>query len=423
MLQIVRLTQAYRRPLHWGLALVLVALGGADCSAPATSPQDARVAPDQVLVVDLPLASDLHPSPVDFNDDLLKDVTCTPSCEGVQCGDDGCGESCGECDDGRACTEDTCAEGQCVTAPLFDCPWPAEPAAQAVNLTGIEGLLLNDFHKDLSGAVWDPLSRTLWVCRNTPDDSKVWVITGDGSGGYMIGEKAGQRGEWTGFGDAEGLTLADLSEPETLYLMVEGAETIKEYDLSVYGTALLKNSWDTSPHLPLDGGLGAEGITFVPDPQLQAQGFVDADGNPYVSTHGMGGLMFVGHQNGGDIFVFDLNRQTGEFAFVGEYKTSADEIAALEFDRASGLLYIWHGAEFNTLEVARLSSTETKKKRRFEAAVIFQGPDTVLFGSDNHEGLAVVSVDECAGGKRGLFLTTDGGDFWSLLWYQQFPCF
>lgn len=412
------------RVLH-GVTLAMIALGWASCSDSPAPPADARPASDRTVVADQPLAGDLQPL-VDHGPDGLDaapDVDCIPSCEGIQCGDNGCGESCGECDDKMACTEDTCVAGRCITSPLFDCPWPAEQASLAVNLTGIEGPLINDFHKDLSGAVWDPLSQSLWVCRNTHDESKIWVIVGDGAGGFKIGEKAGQRGEWTGFNDAEGLSLADLSEPETLYLIVEGEEMIKEYDLSSYGVAVLNNSWETSPHLPTDGGLGAEGITFVPDQQLLAQGFVDAEGNPYVSALGMGGLMFVGHQNGGDIYVFDLNRQTGEFIFVGEYDTSADETAALEFDRASGQLYIWHGAEHNTLEVVRLSSTETKNKRRFETSVIFQGPDTVLFGSDNHEGLAVASVDECAGDQRSLFMTTDGGNFWSLLWYKQFPCF
>lgn len=37
---------------------------------------------------------------------------CTPWCEGQGCGDDGCGGSCGSCDDGF-----TCAEGQCEALP------------------------------------------------------------------------------------------------------------------------------------------------------------------------------------------------------------------------------------------------------------------------------------------------------------------
>ena len=28
---------------------------------------------------------------------------CTPNCDGKKCGDDGCGGSCGKCDDGQVC--------------------------------------------------------------------------------------------------------------------------------------------------------------------------------------------------------------------------------------------------------------------------------------------------------------------------------
>ena len=39
---------------------------------------------------------------------------CVPSCEALDCGDNGCGGSCGECDDNLACTTDTCDAGQCT---------------------------------------------------------------------------------------------------------------------------------------------------------------------------------------------------------------------------------------------------------------------------------------------------------------------
>ncbi len=45
---------------------------------------------------------------------------CTPSCEGVACGDDGCGGSCGECDDGNPCTADACEAGVCQAEAVED---------------------------------------------------------------------------------------------------------------------------------------------------------------------------------------------------------------------------------------------------------------------------------------------------------------
>jgi hypothetical protein len=47
------------------------------------------------------------------------DCVCIPECAGRVCGDDGCpGGSCGTCDDGNICTDDSCdASGQCVATP------------------------------------------------------------------------------------------------------------------------------------------------------------------------------------------------------------------------------------------------------------------------------------------------------------------
>ena len=38
---------------------------------------------------------------------------CTPACEEKECGDDGCGGDCGTCDDGLSCTIDSCTNGIC----------------------------------------------------------------------------------------------------------------------------------------------------------------------------------------------------------------------------------------------------------------------------------------------------------------------
>lgn len=324
-----------------------------------------------------------------------------------------------DCDDQMNCTNNVCASGLCVTTPKMICAWPAEQTLFATNLTAIEGGLFdNDFHKDLSGAVWDPVSEMLWVCTNN-GPSRVWALSPDGTQSFQVDYKDGNRGEWEEFGDLEGLTLADPAEPETLYLLIEGGGRIREYDLSTYGVAVLKNDWDAMAYL---GGDGAEGITFVPDTFLQAEGFVSPAGEPVVSKNGMGGLMLVGHQAGGDIHAFDLNRDDGTFTYVGKYLTDRDETAALEFDRSTGLLFIWHGADHKLLEIAKLSSTETDTGHKMDSVKLFAGPNPILFGSTNYEGIAVMSNDDCFDGQRGFFLTIDGGGTHSLLWYRQFPC-
>ena len=299
--------------------------------------------------------------------------------------------------------------------------WPAESLANATNLTHVEGPGENDFYVNLSGAFWNPDTRRLWLCRNGgTGGSKFWVLKEDGNGSFEIDYKAGLRGEWTNFGDLEAITQADYSE-NVVYLLIEGEERIKEFDVSVYGTAVLRNNWNTSPHLPLNGGSGAEGIVFVPDTFLSAQGFVDGNGNPYTSQNGMGGLMFVAHQNGGRIYAFDLNRSNGTFTFVGAYLTNYSESCELTFDRSDGRLYILHGANWNRIEVCTLGSTLVNGERRLNELFTYGRPSGSP-GNWNLEGFAVFPNDDCVDGKRSAFLTIDDGGVESLLWYKDFPC-
>ncbi len=302
-------------------------------------------------------------------------------------------------------------------------PWPAEPFAQATNLTPIEGPGANDLYQDLSGAVWNSVTRRLWICRNGPGaQSKLWAAVENGSGGFQIDTKAGLRGEWTGFGDFEGVTIADSSDTH-IFAIIEGEEHIKEYDVSTYGTQVLVNDWNTSGCLPGEGG---EGIAFVPDSYLTAAGFRDHTGSLYVSHGGMGGLMFVGHQALGRIYVFDLVRGGGPggFSVVGEYATQFGEIAELTFDYSTGLLYVLHDAGFDTIESLELTSVPVGGATSCLAAGSLRQFNTVATysfpGPGNYEGLAITSIGECHGGGRRMFLTIDDGGANSLYVFNHF---
>ncbi|HJQ98446.1 MAG TPA: hypothetical protein VJ826_09030 [Candidatus Polarisedimenticolaceae bacterium] len=297
-------------------------------------------------------------------------------------------------------------------------PWPAEAYTSAVNLTLIEGPAPNDFYEDLSGAFWNAKAKRLWVCRNGPTGttSKIWALVPNGGGSFQVETRGGNRGEWTGFGDLEDITQVDL-EADVLYVIAETEERIKAYDVSTFGTAVLLRDWNVRPHLPLNGGFGAEAIAFVPDRFLIAAGFVGPNGLPYVSTRGMGGLMLVGHQNGGAVYAFDLDPASNAFTFVGEYRTAYDETAALHFDRGNGRLYVWHDEGWDLWEVGDLSSTSIagSSARQLRAIRTFVGPH-----NRNNEGLALTSIDECANGVRSAFLTTDDGGAESLTWFKSY---
>jgi len=74
------------------------------------------------------------------------------------------------------------------------------------------------------------------------------------------------------------------------------------------------------------------------------------------------------------------------------------EVSGLEFDRSTGV-----GSE-----------------RRLDTIRIYNGPGSIK--SDNHEGIAIDSTDNCVNGRRRFFLTTDDGKLWSLMQFRELPC-
>ena len=60
---------------------------------------------------------------------------CQPQCDGKDCGDNGCGSSCGTCDAGKECS----ADGICEDSVTVECP-PKGPYGTNVNsiMTDIE---------------------------------------------------------------------------------------------------------------------------------------------------------------------------------------------------------------------------------------------------------------------------------------------
>lgn len=303
--------------------------------------------------------------------------------------------------------------------------WPAEPWNQAVNLTAIEGAGTNDFHQDLSGAFYSPVTRRLWVCRNGPSNStsKVWSLVENGAGGWMVEARAGGSGscEWTGFGDSEAITQIDPATNIVL-IMAEAEEVIRMYDLTTPGTVVLLRTWVTTPHLPVSGGSGSEGLAFIPDGALSAGGFVGLDGLPRTSQRGMGGLVFVGHQNGGRVYVFDLSPTSSVFDFVGSFATGGADTSEVTFDPVTGHLLLLHGDNVNTTEAVRFASVPEAGGRRLPTAAIW-GPPTGAPADLNLEGLAIADLAGTggSGGLRSIFMTVDDGGATSLVRFDSVP--
>lgn len=271
--------------------------------------------------------------------------------------------------------------------------WPAESTSNALALGSLE----DDFSDgDISGAYWNNNTNTLWLSDNK--EEKIWSLVESGSS-FVVGES------FEGSGDLEGITQA--MDDNVLYLMDED-RYIRSYSAS-NGNSI--TTWDIASSLPSngnDGKDGPEGITFIPDTWLSSSGFRDNSGNLYSqSQYDLGGIFLVAHQNGGGVYAFDLSSDGG-YAFIGQYDTAREESSGLEFDRSTGILYISHNIDDNTLETTNLSSTSIGSHREFTTLYEFEAPN-----DSNLEGFALkqaINNDGTANDVWAFYADDDGDD-------------
>ncbi len=317
----------------------------------------------------------------------------------------------------------------CASLVMLGCisPWPAEPWASAVNLTAIEGSGTNDFHQDLSAAMWDPVTRRMWVGRNGPtaSTSKLWALRESGAT-WVVDTVSGVRAEWTGLGDFEGVTLCPAT-PSIVYCVDEATQIIRAVDVTSAATLNVVRQWNISGSVPLIGGNGIEGCAFVPNATLDAAGFATQADVPIRSTLGLGGLFFCGNQGDGRLYVVDLAPGGTTYTFYGSLATSYPEIAEVTFDPSSGNLMVLHGDSQNQIEVCTLTATGSGVARRLAWVQSIDRP-TGSAANLNLEGFALLTDADCSTGngaylaRKSVFMTVDDGGAGSLFWVKQWPC-
>jgi hypothetical protein len=268
--------------------------------------------------------------------------------------------------------------------------WPSVAWNTGDNLTAIMDA---DGLNDLSGLHWNPQTNRLYCVQN---DGHLRVLQMDDSamGFTQVANK-------TISGGPEGITQVSFSANE-FYVIDENSYEIRKYmHNATFGSLTLSRHWDLlvapSP-MEYTGNTGPEGIVFVPDAALTSAGFISQQtGNLYTSTKGMGGLLFIAHQNGGVIWAYDVNPNVNDdFAYVGKYETSRSESCDLAFDRTTGTLYILHNIDDNYLETTNLTSVVTSgNDRKFVTAneYFIAAPEDNV----NIEGFAL--TPKCPGGN------------------------
>lgn len=240
---------------------------------------------------------------------------------------------------------------------------------------------------ELSGLYWNSATNRLYV---THGDGRLRVLQLN-----TVTNTFSQLASRTLIGGPEGITQVNNGVNE-FYTIDEDNYLIRKYTHPAnFSSVTLSKTWNivAAPSTMTNtGNTGPEGIAFVPDSFLTAGGFISqVTGNAYTSVKGMGGLIFIAHQDQGRIWVFDINPNTSnDFAFVGKYKTNKTESCEIAFDRSTGLLYTLHNTGVNTLEVTSLSSTPVAGgERKFNTYIEYTLGNPS--GNINVEGFAINS--------------------------------
>lgn len=260
--------------------------------------------------------------------------------------------------------------------------WPSSNWDVATNLSGI---MSSQGVEGLSGVHYNPSKKQLFLVQ---DHGRLKII--------QLNEQSGNHMLLTDHnlgGDLEGITQINDTDNE-FWVIKENEHKIERYQYNNnFSSITTMHSWNLLlPQAGMnvtDNG-GPEGICFVPDSYLQKSGFVSSvSGLPYTSQKGMGGLIFIAHQNQGKIWVYDINMNLNDdLILVGVYNSNRNESCGLNFDRSTGLLYILHNIDNNYLEITDLSVSLVGQQYKFNLVQEFN-VTVPTDGSKNIEGVAV----------------------------------
>lgn len=304
--------------------------------------------------------------------------------------------------------------------------WPGSPAVTIADAqcawttsTGPEG-------RDVSGLVFDPSDANVmyavknksWVFRLVKQGG-LWVP--DTSNGWGAGKQIffpGSTDSATNQPDTEGLTIGPDG---ALYVTTERnnqandipLNSILRFDPGQSGTQLVAtDEWNLTAEFPelhagnrTEANLGFEGVTFVPDAYLTANGFVDqSTGTTYAPgaypSHGTG-LYFAALENDGRLYAYALDSDHA-FHRVAVVDTGMGHVMDVQFD--AGTQRIWALCDNTcgvTTTVLKVSSTGTIVP---EAA--YSRPAGLPV--NNLEGFALAPDSTCVDGTREVLWSDDG---------------
>ena len=181
------------------------------------------------------------------------------------------------------------------------------------------------------------------------------------------------------------------------------------------------HEWNLTADFPsASSNAGLEGIAWIPDAFLVANGFFDEEaGAAYAPArypdHGTG-LFFVGMEGNGLVFAYALNHATGAFRRLSSFATGLDAVMDLAFNRDVGVLWAYCDVVCgNRATVLGLGASG-----RFEMQQVFEAPKT-LPDSEN-EGIAIAPESACADGRKSFYWSDDAATGGHAIRRGTIPC-
>lgn len=253
------------------------------------------------------------------------------------------------------------------------------------------GLKKYDDETNWSGGHWNPVTKTLYLCRND------WGIR---SFKYTRNNKfvldLNLEFKPSKSYDFESITQSDLNS-QVVWLINENENLLEEYDLSKKPVARL-SQWNLKKIVK--GKKSFEGLVFVPNKLLKKFKFTDGEGRPYLeSKYKRNGIFLISDQNSGLLYALDLNLN-GKIDLVGSYKIPLKSTRALDLDYTSGLLFALDGKKLVTFSLESEIDQSEEADRAFKIKNEFNSP-----GPNSVEGMAVIS--ELDKDKIILIITDD----------------
>jgi hypothetical protein len=401
-------------------------LTATDGTGTATVAAGTSLAPAGFLALDLPLASAGTLQLRSGNGTVVDEHTWTAEP----------GASYGRCPDGTGDITTTLAAtpgaANACEGVLTPQPWPGGP--DEVPLDAVD-----TFTGDLSGLDYEPSGSaapgTLWAVQN--GDGLLYKIVADGDGGWAPTTAAGWSAGKTlrypdggGAVDAEGVTVAADSSGGSVYVSTErnndqssvSRPSVLRYDVTGDATTLVAtDEWNLAADFPgLGANAGLEGITWVPDTFLTAQGFVDQrTGSAYApaSYPGHGdGLFVVGVEGTAGVYAYAL-LDDGSFVRVAAMETPFDLVADVQFDADLDALWVACDEACS----GRTALFEIDDAGAFTATTVYEAPASADTGLAN-EGFAIADAATCVDGSRATFYADDNDTDGYSLRTGTFPC-